>query len=106
MRSAEQTLSANELTGEVVHSDVDAALGERTFDLIVSNPPFHVGRGVVLDVAAEFLSAARRRLSPGGAAYFVANDFLPYEKLLTGWADVTETAREHGFKVLKVQRSR
>ncbi|AWN23305.1 rRNA (guanine-N2)-methyltransferase [Deinococcus irradiatisoli] len=104
VRSAQATLSANDLKGEVIHSDVDAALGERTFDVILSNPPFHVGRGVVLDVAAEFLNTARRRLNPGGAAYFVANDFLPYEKVLTGWADVTEAAREQGFKVLKVRR--
>ena len=30
VRSAEATLEANELAGEVIHSDVDAALGERT----------------------------------------------------------------------------
>ncbi|WP_420596790.1 class I SAM-dependent methyltransferase [Deinococcus sp.] len=102
VRSAEQTLAANQLTGEVIHSDVDAALGERTFDLILSNPPFHVGRGVVLDVAAEFLNTARRRLKPGGAAYYVANDFLPYEKRVSDWANVEEVVREGGFKVLKV----
>ncbi|GAA4014311.1 class I SAM-dependent methyltransferase [Deinococcus rubellus] len=104
VRSAEQTLAANQLMGEVIHSDVDADLGERTFDLILSNPPFHVGRGVVLDVAAEFLNTARRRLNPGGVAYFVANDFLPYEKLLTGWAKVEEVVRESGFKVLRAER--
>ena len=102
VRSAEQTLAANQLTGEVIHSDVDAALGERTFDLILSNPPFHVGRGVVLDVAAEFLNTARRRLKPGGAAYYVANDFLPYEKRVSDWANVEEVVREGGFKVLRV----
>ena len=104
VRSAEQTLAANQLTGEVIHSDVDSELGERTFDFILSNPPFHVGRGVVLDVAAEFLRTARRRLGPGGAAYFVANDFLPYEKRLSDWAQVKEVVREGGFKVLKAER--
>lgn len=104
VRSAEQTLAANQLAGEVIHSDVDSELGERTFDLILSNPPFHVGRGVVLDVAAEFLKTAQRRLKPGGAAYFVANDFLPYEGLLSGWANVEEVVRESGFKVLRAVR--
>ncbi len=104
VRSAEATLSANQLTGEVIHSDVDAALGERTFDLILANPPFHVGRGVVLDVAAEFLKTAQRRLKLGGAAYYVANDFLPYENLLTGWAKAEEMVRESGFKVLRAER--
>lgn len=104
VRSAEQTLAANHLSGEVIHSDVDAELGERRFDFILANPPFHVGRGMVLDVAAEFLATAQRRLSVGGAAYYVANDFLPYEKLLSSWANVSEVAREQGFKVLRAER--
>lgn len=101
VRSAELTLQANQLTGAVLHSDVDSALTDQTFDLILSNPPFHVGRGMALDVAAEFLNAIQRRLRVGGSAYIVANDFLPYEKLLA-WATVTEVVRESGFKVLKM----
>ncbi|MEW6420489.1 MAG: methyltransferase, partial [Deinococcota bacterium] len=58
VRSAQATLAANRLPGEVFLSDVDTALGERTFDVILTNPPFHVGRGVVLDVAREFIAAA------------------------------------------------
>lgn len=103
VRSAQATLQANNLAGEVLHSDVDSALQEQSYDLILSNPPFHVGRGVVLDVAGEFLRAIQRRLKPGGSAYIVANDFLPYEKLL-GWAKVEEVVREESFKVLKVEK--
>jgi 16S rRNA (guanine1207-N2)-methyltransferase len=104
VRSAQATLEANELSGEVIHSDVDANLGDRTFDVILSNPPFHVGRGVVLDVAAEFIACAQRRLKPGGAVYIVANDFLPYEPQLRRWASVKEVVRESGFKVLHAVR--
>ncbi|WP_309570767.1 methyltransferase, partial [Deinococcus sp.] len=67
VRSALATLAASGLDGEVIHSDVDASLGERSFEIILSNPPFHVGRGVVLDVAREFIAAAVRRLRPGGS---------------------------------------
>ncbi len=104
VHSAQTTLAANNLTGEVLHSDVDSALSSQTYNLILSNPPFHVGRGVVLDVAAEFLRAIERRLSPDGEAYIVANDFLPYEKQLS-WANVREVVRESGFKVLHIRRS-
>lgn len=105
VRSAQATLAANGLPGEVLLSDVDAALGERTFDVILSNPPFHVGRGVVLDVAREFIAAAARRLNPGGTLYLVANEPLPYETPLRALGEVRELRREGGFKVLAATRA-
>lgn len=106
VRSSRLTLEAGGLTGEVIHSDVDAALSEEhRFDLILSNPPFHVGRGVVLDVAREFIAAARRRLKPGGRLILVANDFLPYERELAALLGPAEVlAQERGFKVLAAVR--
>ncbi|MDL2345812.1 class I SAM-dependent methyltransferase, partial [Deinococcus sp. MIMF12] len=104
VRSAEATLAANGLPGEVLHSDVDAALEERTFDVVLTNPPFHVGRGVVLDVAREFIAAAARRLNPGGTLYAVANEPLPYEAAMGALGPVRELRREGGFKVLAVTR--
>jgi len=104
VRSAEATLAANGLPGEVFHSDVDAALEGRTFDAVLTNPPFHVGRGVVLDVAREFIAAASRRLKPGGKLYLVANEPLPYEAAMRGIGEVRELRREGGFKVLEATR--
>ncbi|GAA5511584.1 ribosomal RNA small subunit methyltransferase C [Deinococcus carri] len=105
VRSAQATLAANGLPGEVLHSDVDAALGERTFDVMLTNPPFHVGRGVVLDVAREFIAAAARRLNPGGTLYLVANEPLPYETPLRALGEVRELRRGEGFKVLAATRA-
>ncbi|MDB5046112.1 MAG: rRNA (guanine-N2)-methyltransferase [Deinococcus sp.] len=104
VRSAEATLQANALTGECIHSDVDAGLEGRTFDLILTNPPFHVGRGVVLDVAREFIQTAVRRLVPGGTLYLVANDPLPYEAPMQDVGPVRELLREGGFKILTATR--
>lgn len=110
VRSAEATLSANGLTGEVLHSDVDSALlgreegSEGTFDVALSNPPFHVGRGMVLDVTREFVRAAWRQLRPGGRLLLVANDFLPYEALLEDWQDTQRPAHDQGFKLLTATR--
>ena len=105
VRSSEATLAASGLSGEVLHSDVDAALGERQFDVILTNPPFHVGRGVVLDVAREFIATAGRRLVPGGKMYLVANEPLPYEQALGTLGTVREVVREQGFKVLELVRA-
>ena len=104
VRSAGATLAANGLPGEVIHSDVDAELGERRFDAILTNPPFHVGRGVVLDVAREFIATAARRLNPGGVLYLVANEPLPYEAAMREVGPVRELRREGGFKVLEARR--
>jgi 16S rRNA (guanine1207-N2)-methyltransferase len=104
VRSAEATLEANQLAARVLHSDVDAALEDTQYDLVLSNPPFHVGRGVVLDITAEFVAAAWRRLKPGGRLVLVANEFLPYERLLAGWQQVGSLAQQGGFKVLSATR--
>ncbi|GGJ81324.1 class I SAM-dependent methyltransferase [Deinococcus aquiradiocola] len=105
VRSAEATLEANSLAARVLHSDVDAALQDDGYDLVLSNPPFHVGRGVVLDITAEFVQAAARRLRPGGRLVMVANEFLPYERLLRDWQDVRSLAQQGGFKVLTATRA-
>lgn len=104
VRSARATLLASGLSGEVVHSDVDADLPEGRFDVVLTNPPFHVGRGVVLDVAREFIAAAARRLNPGGTLYLVANHPLPYERPLGAIGPVRELLRAGGFKVLEARR--
>ncbi|PYE56305.1 class I SAM-dependent methyltransferase [Deinococcus yavapaiensis] len=106
VESARRTLSASEFAGDVRHSDVASALQDgETFDLVVSNPPFHVGRRVVLSVAREFVRAAGRHLTPGGEMRLVANDFLPYEDELSAWGRVSTLARAKGFKVLRAVKS-
>ena len=104
VKSIERMIELNTLNATVLHSDVDSSL-EKTakFDLIVMNPPFHVGKDVILDVALEFIGAAGRHLERGGEIWLVANHFLPYEQALASLGRVREVARDHGFKVLAVQ---
>lgn len=68
------------LSADVLASDVYAHLGNRQFDLIVSNPPFHRGKQVDFTVANEIISGAANRLTPGGSLIIVANAFLAYGK--------------------------
>jgi 16S rRNA (guanine1207-N2)-methyltransferase len=105
VESAKATLLENGLSGRVLHSDVDDALEpDAKFDLLVMNPPFHVGRDLRLDVAEEFIRAANRHASKNAEVWLVANHFLPYEKPLSQLGQVQVVAREHGFKVFKVSR--
>jgi 16S rRNA (guanine1207-N2)-methyltransferase len=104
VQSIERTLQLNNLKAQVLHSDVDSSLEkDAKFDLIVMNPPFHVGKDVILDVAFEFIEAAKRHLATHGEVWLVSNHFLPYEQPLASLGHVREVARDRGFKVLAVQ---
>jgi 16S rRNA (guanine1207-N2)-methyltransferase len=76
-----------------------------SYDLIVTNPPFHVGRDEDVDLGRAFLVAAARALRAGGELRFVANRHLPYEAVLAREFDrVDEVASAHGFKVVVATR--
>nr|WP_277621154.1 methyltransferase [Thermus arciformis] len=99
--SLEESLRANGLKALALHSDVDEALTEEArFDIIVTNPPFHVGGAVILDVAQAFVEAAAARLRPGGGFFLVANPFLKYEPLLAERFGAFRTLLVKEYKVL------
>ena len=87
-----------------LHSDVDSELQAETFDAVLMNPPFHVGKQVVLDVPNAFLAAAYERLKPGGTLTLVANKALPYERELAGFGSWQTLFVDGQFKVLQAVR--
>lgn len=74
----------------------------KTYDFIVSNPPFHVGRADLPALGRAFIAAAAGALVPNGRLWLVANRHLPYEaELAAGFARVRVVADERGFKVIE-----
>ncbi len=105
LRSLAESARENHLPVRALHSDVDEALtGDEKFTIVVTNPPFHVGGSVVLDVAKAFVHAAHRHLDKGGRFYLVANPFLKYEPLIESLFGNVETLRADRFKVLAATR--
>lgn len=103
--SARTTL-ATASNARVVASSGYAAL-QGSFDHIVTNPPFHDGASVDLGAALEFLSGARRALSPGGTLHVVANRFLRYlDPLRESFAQVDVVAQDGRFAVYRARRPR
>lgn len=81
--------------------DVTAGLLHK-YDVIISNPPFHVQGGMDRpDVGRRFISVAAQSLNPGGKLFIVANRHLPYEEALAeGFDSVNVVTQQQGFKVI------
>jgi 16S rRNA (guanine1207-N2)-methyltransferase len=82
--STQATLAANGLTGrvEVRRDDAAASLTDGSVDLVVCNPPFHLGVAVHAGAAERLFAAAGRVLRPGGELWCVYNSHLPHRESL------------------------
>jgi 16S rRNA (guanine1207-N2)-methyltransferase len=80
IRCATGTMECSGVTEwRVLASDVAGAVRDERFDLVVCNPPFHVGKATDLALPVRFIEAAAQVLRPGGTLQLVANRTLPYE---------------------------
>jgi 16S rRNA (guanine1207-N2)-methyltransferase len=104
VRSTKRNADRLGLALDVRHSDIDGELEGERFDVLLCNPPFHVGKGVRLGLAEAFIEAAFRLLAAGGELALVANRDLPYERVMGGWSSVERAADRAGFKVLRARR--
>jgi 16S rRNA (guanine1207-N2)-methyltransferase len=102
IRCAQRTARLAECSNvDVRASDVCRAVAERTFDVVVSNPPFHLGKGTDLAIPRAFIEQAHARLHRGGRLYLVANRTLPYERLIAEVFGEVRTAHDgRRFKVI------
>jgi 16S rRNA (guanine1207-N2)-methyltransferase len=74
-----------------VQSDAFGALRGKTYDRIISNPPFHIGNQMTYDPIRDFLSGLALHLRPNGEAWFVVPHTLPIDR----WAKGLETTCIH-----------
>ena len=81
----------------------DGVQGE--FDLILSNPPFHLESRELRNFGKVWLVACMEHLAPGGEIRLVCNGFLPYAQFAQDLGLNAETLVERaGFKVWKLSR--
>ncbi|MCU1572129.1 MAG: rsmC [Micrococcaceae bacterium] len=78
--SAAETAALNGLQDRirVVQDDAMAGFAPASADLILLNPPFHVGASVHAGAALKLFDAAARVLRPGGELWTVYNTHLDY----------------------------
>lgn len=102
--SARATATANGVSDRVtvVRDDVMAAVGDRSTDLVLCNPPFHVGAAVHTGSAIKMFSETGRVLRPGGELWTVYNTHLNYRGVMDRLVGATEViGRNRKFTVTR-----
>lgn len=78
---------------------------EKSYDLVVMNPPFHQSRATEPGIGQAMIRAAASALKSGGQLLMVANRGLPYDQVLrTAFKDMQEQRNEGGFRVIAARR--
>jgi 16S rRNA (guanine1207-N2)-methyltransferase len=90
---------------QALSSDGAQAVRLQRFDLVVTNPPFHVGGIQTTEIGHRFIREAAQVLRPRGRFYLVANRFLRYEPTMREcFSAVEEVGGNTRFKVLRGMR--
>jgi 16S rRNA (guanine1207-N2)-methyltransferase len=107
--SARATAAANGVAERlrVTRDDAAAAVPAAGVDLVVCNPPFHLGAAVLATAAERLFAAAGRMLCPGGELWTVFNSPLPYPPVLRRLVGPTRVVRrDRRFTVTVSTRGR
>jgi 16S rRNA (guanine1207-N2)-methyltransferase len=106
--SARATVAANGLTDRVrvQRARGTAGIADASADLVLLNPPFHVGAAVHDGVARGLFAEAARVLRPGGELWCVWNSGLGYRPALQAAVGPTrQVARNPKFTITASRRA-
>jgi len=90
--SARATAQANGVADRVtvMHDDAASEVADASIDVVLLNPPFHLGASIHTGAATRLFEAAARVLRPGGELFTVYNSSLGYRPELTRLVGATE----------------
>jgi 16S rRNA (guanine1207-N2)-methyltransferase len=110
--SAEKTISANLnnlgtntiCAMQTIWSDLMSDLDNQTYDVVLTNPPFHAGKIVDYTVPHALIQQAHRVLKKKGRLILVANRFIRYEKIIANYFEsVNITQQTSKYHVITAQ---
>jgi 16S rRNA (guanine1207-N2)-methyltransferase len=107
VRSARATMVANGIADRVtvMLDDAGSEIPDGSVDLVLLNPPFHLGASVHEGAGRRLIDAAARILRPGGEVWTVFNSHLDHRRALAAAVGVTEQlARTPKFTVTRSVR--
>jgi 16S rRNA (guanine1207-N2)-methyltransferase len=106
--SARATAAANGVADRVTvtHDDAASEIPDASVDVVLLNPPFHLGASIHTGAATRLFEAAARVLRPGGELFTVYNSSLAYRPELTRLIGATaQVERTPKFTVTRSIRS-
>jgi 16S rRNA (guanine1207-N2)-methyltransferase len=90
---------------QVWHGDGLERLREGPYSLIISNPPFHSGQGINIDMTKALIHQAHDALERNGRLVLVANRFLAYDVAMAErFGNVATLAETPQFYVLEAHK--
>jgi 16S rRNA (guanine1207-N2)-methyltransferase len=103
IRSMEKSTIENGISNcFILPGDAGSAVKGRSYDIVVTNPPFHIGKVSELSTAFQFIRDAAELLRKAGRFYLVANVTLPYERpVFQSFGNVEELFQDRGYKVMR-----
>jgi 16S rRNA (guanine1207-N2)-methyltransferase len=104
--STRATCAANEVNVRVSRALAVDGIAEASVDLIVCNPPFHIGTTVHPGPAHELFAAAGRALRSGGQLWTVFNSHLDYSASLSRSVGPTRAAGRNSKFTVSVSTRR
>ncbi|MGF2949356.1 class I SAM-dependent methyltransferase [Microbacterium alcoholitolerans] len=92
VRSARATVAANKLEDRITVTldDAGSELPDGETDLVLLNPPFHLGASVHEGAGHRLIEAAARLTAPGGQVWTVFNSHLDHRRVLAREVGQTE----------------
>ena len=100
LESAQKTWAANGVADHEILASDGLSEVSGTFNIIVSNPPFHQGVKTHYEVTEQFLEQSVNRLVKGGELRIVANSFLRYEPIIRkAFGNCKTLVVKNGFSV-------
>jgi 16S rRNA (guanine1207-N2)-methyltransferase len=100
--SAQENITRNRVTDcQVMSSDLLSEVTGKSYDCILSNPPFHSGIRVNYQIANALIASAFSALHTGGYLQLVANRFIRYDRLMVElFGNVSVLAQTPAYHVL------
>ena len=92
VQSARATMAANGVADRVTVTldDAGSEIPDGSVDLVLLNPPFHLGASVHEGAGRRLIDAAARMLRPGGEVWTVFNSHLDHRRALSAAVGETE----------------
>lgn len=101
VRATSETAAANGVTVTVHRAEALSPFADHSLDLVVTNPPFHVGTTKESTPTLEMFEDAARALRPGGRFWCVFSSHLPWTRTLDDLGPTKVIARSPKYTLTR-----